>query len=70
MNNQKYGKSISDDMFLEILAGKMQMRIDFEKNENCMEYSEDGIKTLVLDELDSQEIYPEDIDFIFSQLDF
>jgi hypothetical protein len=34
------------------------------------EYTEDGAKSIILDKLDEMEIYPDDIDYIFSELNF
>lgn len=69
-NNQKYGRLISDVNYIENVIGEMQMVVDFQRNEDVQRYSEDAMKAVVLEKLDEQEIYPDDVDYIFSQLDF
>lgn len=69
-DNQKYGRLISDANYIENVIGEMQMVVDFQRNEDVQRYSEDVMKAVVLEKLDEREIYPDDVDYIFSQLDF
>lgn len=64
-DNQKYGKLITDGQYIHGVIEDMQDEIN-----NHPEWTEDGAKETILDKLDELEIYPEDIDYIFSELDF
>lgn len=67
-DNAKYGRLITDGRYIQSVLKDMQDKIDNQKNSG--EYSEDGMKSVILDELDNIEIYPDDIDYIFSELEF
>ncbi len=64
-NNQKYGKMITDSRYIQNVIEDMQDEIY-----NHPEWTEDGAKETIIDKLDELEIYPEDIDYIFSELEF
>lgn len=66
-DNLKYGKLITDNQYISKLIKDMQEQINKWKDE---EYSEDGMKGIILDNLDDLGIYPEDVDYIFSELEF
>jgi hypothetical protein len=68
-NNEKYGKLITDGQYIQRVIQDMQDKIDKQK-ESEEGYSEDGMKGVILDKLDELEIYPNDIDYIFSKLEF
>jgi hypothetical protein len=67
-DNLKYGKMITDGKYIQSVIEDMQDKINNQKN--IGEYSEDGMKDVILNELDELEIYPADIDYIFSELEF
>lgn len=67
-DNKKYGKLITDGKYIQSVIQDMQDKINEQKDTG--EYSEDGIKNIISDELDNLDIYPEDIDYIFSELEF
>lgn len=67
-DNLKYGKMITDGRYIHNLIESYQWKIDYTKENG--EYSEDGMKEIILEELDELEIYPQDIDYIFSELEF
>jgi len=64
-DNQKYGRMITDSRYIQNVIEDMQDEIN-----NHPEWTADGAKETILDKLDELEIYPEDIDYIFSELDF
>jgi prephenate dehydrogenase len=64
-DNQKYGKMITDSRYIQNVIEDMQDEIN-----NHPEWTEDGAKETILDKLDELEIYPEDIDYIMSELEF
>lgn len=64
-DNQKYGRMITDSRYIQNVIEDMQDEIN-----NHPEWTEDGAKEVILDKLNELEIYPEDIDYIFSELDF
>jgi len=64
-DNQKYGKMITDSRYIQNVIEDMQDEIN-----NHPEWTTDGAKETILDKLDELEIYPEDIDYIFSELEF
>lgn len=64
-DNPKYGKLITDSQYIRRVIEDMQNII----NDNP-EWTTDGAKETILDKLDELEIYPEDIDYIFSELEF
>jgi hypothetical protein len=68
-NNGKYGKLITDGQYIQRVIEDMQDKINKQK-ESEKGYSEDGMKGVILDKLDELEIYPNDIDYIFSKLEF
>lgn len=64
-DNQKYGRMITDSRYIQNVIEDMQDEIN-----NHPEWTADGAKETIIDKLDELEIYPEDIDYIFSELDF
>jgi hypothetical protein len=64
-DNGKYGRLITDGQYIQRVIEDMQEEID-----NHQEWTEDGAKEEILDKLDELEIYPSDIDYIFSELKF
>lgn len=67
--NNKYNKLITDEQYIKRIIQDMQDKIN--KQQDSEEgYSEDGMKIVILDKLDDLGIYPDDIDYIFSELDF
>lgn len=67
--NRKYGKLITDGQYIQRVIEDMQDKINSQK-ESEEGYSEDGMKGVISDKLDDLEIYPDDIDYIFSELEF
>lgn len=76
MNNTRYGRKISDTLYLNnIVVKNCQDKIESWKETMEMEgagecYSEDGMKDIILDYLDELKIYPNDIDKVMAKLDF
>lgn len=68
-DNLKYGKLVTDGQYIQRVIQDMQNKIDKQK-ESEDGYSEDGMKMIILDKLDDLEIYPDDIDYVFSELEF
>ena len=64
-SNKKYGRLITDERFINNIIAELQEMVD-----NYGEYTHDGMSDLILERLDNLEIYPDDIDFIFEQLEF
>ena len=74
-DNLKYGKLITDGQYIHQIIRDMQDIIDTFKD--CEtghyigeEYSEDGMKSVINEKLDDLEIYPDDIDYVLSELKF
>lgn len=67
--NKKYGKAISDQNYIERVISDMQKKINNQRDSE-EGYSEDGLKDVILDKLDDMGIYPDDIDYVFSELVF
>lgn len=70
--NKRYGQNVSDKEYMEKVIHDAQVKIDGFKDD-CAEddcYSEDGMKEIIVDWMDELYIYPEDIDFVISKLDF
>lgn len=67
--NDKYNKSITDEQYIQRVIQDMQNKIN-KQQESEEGYSEDGMKMVILDKLDDLGIYPDDIDYIFSELEF
>lgn len=73
--NERYGKTVADTEYINRIIQKAQSKIDTmrEDCENSPEgdcYCSDGMKEIILDWLDELGIYPDDIDHVFSELDF
>ena len=67
-DNLKYGKLVRDAIYIQrVLEDARDKLEDMQYRE---EYSEDGAKEVILDWLDELGIYPEDIDYVFSELEF
>ena len=67
-DNVKYGRMITDGQYIERVIKDMQEKIN--KQKDTGEYSEDGMKGVISDKLDDLEIYPGDVDYILSKLEF
>jgi len=67
-DNEKYGKLISDSQYIQRVIQDMQDIINHQKGTG--EYGYDGMKDTILDKLDDLGIYPNDIDYVFSRLEF
>jgi hypothetical protein len=67
-DNSKYGKLITDSQYIQRVIEEMQEKIN--KQQEIGEYSEDGMKDIIMSKLDDLEIYPGDVDYIFSELEF
>lgn len=67
MSNEKYGRIITDEQFINRTIESAQDKIDKMHEED---WGVDGIKDVIIDYLDELYIYPQDIDFIFSELEF
>jgi len=67
-NNKKYGRLISDETYIQrVLEDARDKLEDMQYSE---EYSEDRAKDVIVNWLDELEIYPENIDYILSELEF
>ena len=74
-DNLKYGKLITDGQYIHQVILDMQDKIDVYKDCGSgyyigEEYSEDGMKDVISGMLDDLDIYPDDIDYVFSELKF
>ena len=68
-DNLKYGRMVTDSKYIQSVIEDMQDKINSQK-ESEEGYSEDGMKGIISDKLDDLEIYPADIDYVFSELEF
>ena len=73
MNNERYGRPVPDAAYILRVIKDAQSKIDFTREEceadgDC--YSSDGMKDTILYWLDDLGIYPDDIDHVFSELEF
>lgn len=68
-DNIKYGKLVTDGKYVQSVIEDMQDKINRQKNSE-EGYSEDGMKGVIQDKLDDLEIEPDDVDYVFSKLEF
>ncbi len=67
-DNGKYGRLITDGKYLQrVLEDARDKLEDMQYSES---YSEDGAKDVMVNWLDDLGIYPEDLDYIMSELVF
>lgn len=64
-DNDKYGRMISDGRYIHNIIEELQEEIDQHDD-----WTHDGTAEYVSDKLDELEIYPDDIDYIFAELNF
>jgi predicted RND superfamily exporter protein len=66
--NNRYVKQIADEMYLKRVLEDARDKVeDMQYSES---YSEDGAKEVIVNWLDSLEIYPDDLDSIMAELEF
>ncbi len=70
MNNTKYGKSVSNEDYLQRVKTMAQDDIDAGREDAGDDYCEDGMEMEILDWLDEINIEAEDIYDIMSSLEF
>lgn len=67
MSNSKYGKLITDGMYLQRVLEDARDKVEDMEYQG---YSEDAKKDIIVNWLDDLGIYPSDVDYIMSELVF
>ena len=68
MSNLKYGKLITDEIYLERVLEEAISKV--EEMQNDVEYSSDGAKDIIVNWLDDIGIYQSDLDYIMEEIEF